>query len=293
MNLPNKIWMASTKRINLLRIFLFMIYGNFDIIFIQRALLNHHWIKKAKKQGKKIVFDFDDAIYISDKNKNAEKETISSIRMADLVITSCPVLQSYARNYNLNSIIITSAVDTNVITPENPQNSVLNIGWIGSSWTTKYLSILEQVFKKLSNKYKFRLMLMGAGSVHFECETKVVEWRADAEVEFLKSIDIGIMPLFNGEYEKAKGGYKLFQYMAAGKPVLASPVGINNDIVVDGENGYLCANEQQWLDALVYLFENKEERKRMGNNGREMILSKYSLELCAAKLIENLTYLSS
>jgi glycosyltransferase involved in cell wall biosynthesis len=208
------------------------------------------------------------------------------------VISSCPVLHKFSLKYNSASVIITSAVDANAVLPSDSKNKILTIGWIGSKWTSKYLSIVEPVISRLSERYKLRLLLVGASdSLMFKCETERVKWSLEDEPLQLQKMDIGIMPLFDSEFEQAKGGFKLFQYMAAGKPVLASPVGINTDIVIHGVNGFLCADENDWYNYLCCLIEDETERIKMGKHGRDLLFEKYSLDVCAEKLIENLVKL--
>lgn len=285
----DKIMFALKKRIFLIRIYIVILFGNFRILFVQRFFVPGWLLSYCKGKRKIIVFDFDDAIYISAIDKRAEEKTISTIVKADLVITSCTFLNDYSRKFNENSIILTSAVDTNIITPSNKKNELLTIGWIGSEWTSKYLLFLEPVFNKLSKKYEFQLLLVGAKeSVNFNCETKRVKWSLEDENKYLNNMDIGIMPLFDNEFERAKGGYKLFQYMSAGKPVVASPVGINNDIVLPGENGFLCKSEKDWYSAFCKLMDDEITRKKMGNRGRELMLEKYGLDVCSVQFVKNL-----
>lgn len=246
----------------------------------------------CKRNMKPIVFDFDDAIYISDIDNRAFEKTISSVKLSDLVISSCPVLHNFSLKYNPASVVITSAVDANAVLPSDSKNKIVTIGWIGSKWTSKYLSIVEPVISRLSERYRLRLLLVGASdSLIFKCETERAMWSLDEESTQLQKMDIGIMPLFNSEFEQAKGGFKLFQYMSAGKPILASPVGINNDIVIHGVNGFLCTDENDWYNYLSCLIEDETSRIKMGIRGRDLLLEKYSLDVCAEKLIENLVKL--
>lgn len=285
----DRIVFAFKKRVFLLRIFIAILIGNYEILFVQRFFVPVWLLVNCKRRGKKIVFDFDDAIYISSTDKKAEGKTISVIKKANMVITSCEVLNDYSRRFNENSIIITSAVDTKIITPANKKNKLFTIGWIGSEWTSKYLSILEPVFIELSKKYKFRLLLVGAkDSINFNCETKKVKWSLENETKYLNKMDIGIMPLFDNEFERAKGGFKLFQYMSAGKPILTSPVGINKDIVLSGDNGFLCKSEKDWYTAFCNLMDDEVLREKMGIRGRELMLEKYGLDVCSVKLVKSL-----
>lgn len=285
----NRLHFAFQKRIHLMKIYSALLFGNYSTVFIQRFFMTPWFLNRCKAKNKKVIFDFDDAIYISTVDQQAEAKTISMLEAADLVITSCPVLNDFSRKVNKNSKIITSPVDGKKIFPAFKKESAITIGWMGSEWTSKYLSVLEPVFNLLSQKYKFRLLLVGANKLlKFNCETKHEEWRLESENRYLNEMDIGIMPLSDNEFEQAKGGFKLFQYMAAGKPILASPVGINKDIVLQGENGFLCATEADWYNSLSYLIENETERIKMGERGREVFEEKYSLDVCVVTLIENL-----
>ncbi len=285
----NKILFAIGKRINLFRIYTTIVMGSYKFLFIQKFLLPKWLLLFCQRKKKKIIFDFDDAIYISPLINHSKEKTIRMIEAADLVISSCPVLNDYSRKFSENSVIITSAVDSDVIIPGENTNKMVTIGWIGSEWTSKYLSILEHVFDELSKKYKLRLLLIGSKDFYnFKIETELVTWTLKDEASLLKNIDIGIMPLFDDEFANAKGGFKLIQYMAAGKPIIASPVGINRDLVQNGENGFLCADDKAWITCFCYLIENEAERKRMGERGREIVLDKYSLDVCSKKLIKNI-----
>ena len=100
----------------------------------------------------------------------------------------------------------------------------------------------------------------------------------------IRSCDIGIMPLADTPWEKGKCGYKLIQYMAAGLPVVASPVGVNCEIVEPGGNGFLARENKEWLQVLLTLAENRSLRYEMGRNGRKKVESFYCLQIQAHKL---------
>jgi glycosyltransferase involved in cell wall biosynthesis len=56
-----------------------------------------------------------------------------------------------------------------------------------------------------------------------------------------------------------------------------SPVGINKDIIQQGENGYLADTEDEWFDILCTLIENPALRDKLGKAGRQTVLEKYSV----------------
>ena len=115
-------------------------------------------------------------------------------------------------------------------------------------------------------------------------ETK--EWRLEEESGDLAGFDIGIMPLAEDPWTLGKGGYKLLQYMASGLPVVASPVGINAEIVVDGVTGYLAGTDEEWEEKLLALAADAELRSRMGREGRERVEAEYSLASQQGKFLK-------
>ncbi|MCK4816159.1 glycosyltransferase family 4 protein, partial [bacterium] len=166
-------------------------------------------------------------------------------------------------------------------------NDKVVIGWIGSSSTTPYLSILFPVFRRLCRTHpNAYIKLIGATPINIpDVRVKQVDWDLETEVEELQEFDIGIMPLPDNEWTRGKGGYKLLQYMAVGIPCVASPVGINKELIRDGENGFLATTEEEWYEKLSLLIENPEIRKRMGLRERDFVVKNYSFEVAAPKLI--------
>jgi glycosyltransferase involved in cell wall biosynthesis len=206
------------------------------------------------------------------------------VENADHVIVSTSVLKEYALSFNPNVSMITSPVK---VTGQEPRKAGtgITIGWIGSEWTSKYLPSLLPVFIRLRENYPVDFLFVGCRTdVLPEIRPEIVPWSPECESTLLSRMDIGIMPLDDGEFERGKGGYKLLQYMAAGLPVVASPVGINAEIVQDGENGFLCKNQEEWFSSLERLIQEEPLRNSMGVTGYHMVMGKYSLEVCFRQL---------
>jgi len=157
------------------------------------------------------------------------------------------------------------------------------VGWIGTPTTARYLDLLAGVFARLGARA--RLRVVGAVSADFATPAEILPWTEEREVEDLASFDIGVMPLFDTPWERGKCGYKLIQYMAAGKPVVASPVGVNTVLVQDGVNGFLADGEDEWTEAIGRLAADPELRARMGAEGRRMVAENYCLTTAAPRLI--------
>jgi len=258
----------------------------YHILFIQRIFLPEWLLKTARRRKKKIVFDFDDAIYYSETDKKAGIKTKNMTGHADQVIVSSPVLYKYAASFCNHVELITSPV---IVPPGQipaGEKPFPVIGWVGSEWTSKYLDLLAGVFHELKEKYAVGFLFVGSkAGILPEIQPEIIPWSSGQEPEALSRMDIGIMPLPDTPFERGKGGYKLFQYMAAGKPVVASPVGINALIVQEGVNGFLCRNAEEWYRALEKLLKDAGLREQMGNAGYRLAKESYSLEVGFQRLV--------
>ncbi len=160
------------------------------------------------------------------------------------------------------------------------------IGWIGSPSTAGYLQLVSEVMTRLSSAHNIRCIAIGARpdqllGTPFQAEP----WSEDTEVESIHRMDIGIMPLPDTPWERGKCGYKLIQYMACGLPVVASPVGVNTDIVDEGQSGFLAATSEAWIQSLEHLIADAALRKRMGIVGRQRVEREFCSQVQGPRLV--------
>lgn len=266
---------------------------NYDIIFIQREalMIGSSFFEKQFYKKNKVVFDFDDSIWLLDtspKNKKFEflknpTKTKINILKAHAVIAGNSYLQSYAKQFNSNVFVIPTTINTDFHKPKlinfKPENKIV-IGWSGSISTIKHFEICIPVLKKILLKYPNKIEIHVIGqSNYFNPEIEIITkpWSEKTEVENLNYFDIGIMPLPNDEWTKGKCGLKGLAYMACGVATIMSSVGVNAEIISHGKNGLLASSESEWLEALTQLIESAELRKKMGTAGRETVLEKYSV----------------
>jgi glycosyltransferase involved in cell wall biosynthesis len=164
------------------------------------------------------------------------------------------------------------------------------IGWIGSQSTARYLLPLLEVLQHATSWQGASLRLVGSGELNLPgVAAEIVDWSEASEVQEIQSFAVGIMPLLDDPWARGKCGYKLIQYMACGLPVVASPVGVNREIVDHGLNGYLASTEAEWLSALGQLRSQPQLREEFGRLGRKRVETAYSLESTAPRLVELLT----
>jgi hypothetical protein len=161
------------------------------------------------------------------------------------------------------------------------------IGWTGSFSTEKYLDLVRPALERLRRRRPFRMVVVGGGAFRAEgVEVEHRPWRAQTETSDLGDLDIGLMPLPDAEWERGKCGLKALQYMALGLPVVVSPVGVNAEIVRDGESGVLARTEREWEEALERLLADADLRRRMGREGRATVERAYSAAVVAPRVAE-------
>jgi glycosyltransferase involved in cell wall biosynthesis len=200
-------------------------------------------------------------------------------------------LREYAARYCSNSVVIPTVVDTAVYKPlaQKPGKGPVVIGWIGSPTTWPNVRPLLPLLQHLCAEQDVCVRVVGAGPAAERDRfpgLELVEWNEATEVAEVQRMDIGIMPLFDGPFERGKSGYKLIQYMACGLPVVASPVGVNREIVIESENGFLATDELEWRDALTRLISDPAMRFRLGSVGRSIAEAKFSVASQAPRLVE-------
>ena len=117
-------------------------------------------------------------------------------------------------------------------------------------------------------------------------DINVREWSLEAEKRHLERTDVGVMPLENNDWSRSKGGYKILLYMSMGVACVASPIGINSEIIKDGINGYLADTPEEWLEKLSLLIEDYPLRQRLGEEGRKAAEKLYSYNVQAPKIIK-------
>jgi len=278
------------KRLLWLKRYIALYFFRWDVIFVQRLFINESALRKAAKNSK-LIFDFDDAIYLDSHNKSAINSATNMVKYANQVVISTPWLNDFCLKCGKSAVAIPTPVETDLIKPFL-KNSIDKpvIGWIGSAWTTGYLKIIEPVLQQLSKEIDFEFLTVGAkpGFTLMGVNHKNMKWEFGVEAKALAKIDIGIMPLPDEDYARAKGGYKLYLYMAAGIPCVASPIGVNNSIVNEGKNGFLPKSEEDWVEALKLLLLDNNLRRLMGEEGRKQAVELYDRKICFSQLIRQI-----
>ena len=276
--------------------------GNHELLWIEKECLPWlpAWVEQVLLPARiPYVLDYDDAVFhYYDEHRSAVVKHLlgnkhpALMRNAALVVAGNPYLARFARSAGAPWVeVVPTTVDLTRYETIEAQGSTEAqsqpcVGWIGQRTTADFLYPLAPLFERLTATGLGRFAAIGIDTQALGLPMASVPWSESSEVASIQGFDVGIMPLLDGPFERGKCGYKLIQYMACGLPVVASPVGVNAEIVEHGVNGFLANSPQEWEDALTTLLTDPALRQRMGHAGRRKVENHYSLQVTGPRLAD-------
>jgi len=282
------------------RIWALLSSHRFDLIWIEKEALP--WLPAGfelalMSHKKPYVLDYDDAVFhYYDQHKRPWIKSIletkhpALISGAALVVAGNAYLADYATTNGARRVeLIPTVIDLDRYEPErskpSPANGLpLTVGWIGQRSTSDFLRPLAPIFERLHNEGQMQFRAIGIDAEALGIPMTSEVWSEDTEAESIQHLNVGIMPLEDGPFQRGKCGYKLIQYMACSLPVVASPIGANRSIIEHGVNGFLAKTSEQWEDALRLLASDPAVRLSMGLAGRIKVEKNYCLQVTAPRL---------
>ena len=282
-----------------------------DLAVIHREAVprGNAWVTdRLRRRGVPIAYDLDDAIYLSPRDFVAEgedsreamsrgkdpSEVIALMAAADLVIAGNETLAARAREAGARRVVVQpTPVDTELFRPAAaapPAEGPPIVGWIGSPTATYCLRAIASALAAAARAAPFRLLVVGASSPVDVPGVEVIhrDWSLDREAADYASLAVGLYPLPDNPWTRGKCGYKALLYQSCAVPCLASPVGVNAEIVQDGVTGFHAADGAAWTDRLVALLRDPALRARMGAAGRRLVEERWSLRVLAPKMVSAL-----
>ena len=281
------------KRITRYLHYLYACLRPFDLIFIEREIFDipaYDMELLFLNRPAKCVLDIDDAIFL----RYPEKFQVLAEKV-DLLIAGNQNLCAVARKYNDRVRLLPTSVITGKYPLKDfsqPPTTKPVIGWTGLDTNIPNLKLVVPALNRLAEKYEFTLCIISATPDPIaelelnEVEVRHLIWSPETEYEDLSAFDIGIMPLEDDEWSRYKCGLKLLQYMALGIPAVASPVGVNAEIIDQGENGFCADSSEAWYTSLEQLLTSPELRKQIGLRGRKTVEEEFDVERNSQRLIQ-------
>ena len=217
-------------------------------------------------------------------------KTASICRLADHVMVGNEALADYALRYNAKVSVVPITIDTRIYTARGSDSNDGASGHRLEPEATRRCRTstgFARSFRSCARLRRFRLVVVGAPAYQLDGVDCVARpWSAAREVEDLHEMDIGIMPLPDDTWTRFRSHLKVRQYMGAGIPAIASPAGVNRELVQDGANGYLAEGAEEWIDRLVQLMDAPGLRLAIGRRARATIEERYSGEIWAARVLQ-------
>jgi len=270
-------------------------WRTYDVVFLERELFSSDFVsleRMFRRVARTLVLDVDDAIFVQHPGKFA-----TLVSLSDCVIVGNRLLYEKVATEHPFTVEIPTVVDLARYVPaptDRSRRARPVIGWTGLASNIQYLEVVAAGLRELSRQHDFEFQVVAenatplAGLDLAGVKVRFIPWAEHNEITVLQQFDVGLMPLPDNEWTRYKCGLKLIQYMALAIPAIASPVGVNIDIVRHGETGYLPQTPAEWVDCLGRLLSDPSLREKIGQAGREQIVARYSLDQTTPKFIQTL-----
>jgi glycosyltransferase involved in cell wall biosynthesis len=274
--------------------------GRYDLVIIHREafpFFSPLVEKLILNVQAKVIYSFDDAVYVGHDRSTMRYPLLYRFKYgsgvddvmerASLVIAGSPLLAEYATKHTRNVAVMPTVVDLArypFTLPRATEDGVVTVGWYGSNSTSPYLTPIVPALQRLADTHpgKIRFRFYGDHRLNLPLPSfQAFPFRLRTEIQDLQSMDIGLMPLPDTPWTRAKCAFKAIQYMALGIPAVVSPLGASKDLVDHGRNGLHAGNEEEWFDALHRLVLDLALRRRLAMAGRKTIAERYSLDVWA------------
>ncbi len=260
-------------------------------LLLQRKLLPSWQTKWLRARVSKLIFDFDDAVFLRDSyhpkgfyDRKRMARFQAMMEAADVVVAGNQYLAGRAREFRSHSqtYIVPTCINPSLYPANNNQREKGNnlyLVWIGSSstlqgmesqtplWNSIGRGVDEAIFRVICDRFP------NWNSLRFEGRL----WSKSTENKDLASAHVGLSWIPDDPWSRGKCGLKVLQYMASGLPVVANPIGVHLEMITQGVNGFLCNTPDEWVDAIRWLRDNPEKAKMMGHTGRKVVEEKYSI----------------
>jgi glycosyltransferase involved in cell wall biosynthesis len=271
----------------------------YDAVFVYReaALLGPAFLERLVARKKPIIYQLDDPLYLPYKSPSNGYlsylkffgKVKEIIKLSKVVIANSSHIRDYCLEFNKNVWQVPSIVDTNQFTykPFDEKIKRVCIGWSGSPTTSKNIKLVEKALQEISSKDICNIHFIGGTDFGLEnVKYSSQKWSGETEVEDLRKMQIGLVPLPDNAWNKHKFIMKTAQYMALGIVPVGTPMASNPEVIKHGENGFLAANDDEWVEYLTILVRDGKMRNEMSLRAVRDAREKYSLEGNISKIIE-------
>lgn len=258
-----------------------------DAVLLQRYLPSRRWLRRIRARARRLVYDFDDAILYAESTRGRPRLLLqrwwrfrAMMRCCDAVTAGNAYLAELAQREvpQRRVEVLPTTVDWDRYdrAPSRTETAPV-VGWIGGRWTLPYLEQLRRPLERLSAEIPGLTVRVIADQAPNLGKTRVelVPWAAETEVRELQRLRVGLAPLPDDAWTRGKCGLRLLQYLAAGVPAVASPVGTQAEIVRAGA-ALPASSDADWCQALHRLLTEPAAAAALAARGRELVREQFS-----------------
>lgn len=268
-----------------------------DIVVLVRKTFPFPLLWLLRKCSKKLIFDFDDAIFCNSNGTHSNtrmQRFVQTVKICDYVFAGNQYLADIAKKYQRNTAIIPTSLDTKkygLISKRNREQFILV--WIGSRSTKKYITaILPAIEAAASELPDLKLRIIADFSLNSQLvEIENIPWSESGEAIAVASADLGIAPLPADNWTKGKCALKVLQYMAAGLPVITSPTSANAEAIDNHKSGYYACEAEDWTALIKKSHEEKDALIDMGTHAKHKVRTNYDINIVFEQIHTLLTQL--
>jgi glycosyltransferase involved in cell wall biosynthesis len=277
-----------------------------DVLIVQRKLFPAWQLRLMRSRVRWLVYDYDDAVFLRNSYSARGHDSAVRSRRFDAMVQQADAVVAGNDFLREQAVAVTGPHRVRVIptcvnaarypvaahaTDKHPVQLV----WVGSSSTVRGLERLTPVLQHLGKMLpKLQLKVICDRSLNLQdLPVAFCPWREATEADDIAAADIGISWLPDDPWSRGKCGLKVLQYMAAGLPVVANPVGVQAQMVRHGETGFLAETPAEWHQAIARLAADPDLRRSMGQAGRRSLEAEYDVPVGAARWLDVLDQLQS
>jgi glycosyltransferase involved in cell wall biosynthesis len=270
-----------------------------EAIVLQRRLLPAWQLALLRRGAKRLLFDFDDAVFVRDsyaakgiRSPSRGRRFAAVVRTCDAIVAGNAFLAAKAVRHTTAEHV--AVIPTCVASERYPlaehtrRGDGVQLVWVGSSSTLRGLEAIRPLLELLGHRHPglgLKLICDRFLDLQHLSVTRCT-WSEASEAAEIAGADIGISWLPDDVWSRGKCGLKVLQYLAAGLPVVANPVGVQTEMVRHGENGFLARTPEDWVHAVSLLVHDPELRRRMGRAGRRLVEGTYSVAVGARRWLD-------
>jgi len=274
---PSKLWLELLPLRNALAVL------RADVLWFQKFALPGWAIRVAKLLGKRVVYDLDDALYLPHPTESANaardrRKLMRILRCADQVVVSGPEIAEFVRSVNRSVEIIPTVVERIASSPLLPRTPPV-IGWVGAPENLRYLRRLEGAIQRLQSErpeLEVWIITSRPADPPPRFRYRFIPWSREAETEFVPEFTVGLAPLDDDPWCRAKMNYKALVYMSHGVPAIASPIGFPVEDFRDGESVWYARGEDEWMEAMREALDDRRKRDAVAREALRVLAGKYT-----------------